>query len=92
MGFWSFRVQLKRNLINSWWQSFVEQPANIYGLDSAILMNPQVWQASGHTTGFIDFWIEDKKTNQAWRIDQFLQEQKLADLSIEEVNNLIAAG
>ena len=48
-GVWDFGplgVQLKRNLIQAWWRTFVESRSDIYGLDSAILMHPKVWQAS----------------------------------------------
>ena len=45
-------VELKNNVKRAWWQKFVqENPYNV-GLDSAILMNPQVWVASGHVTTF----------------------------------------
>ena len=41
-------VELKNNIKNLWWKNFVQQQKNIIGLDSAILMNPKVWEASGH--------------------------------------------
>lgn len=47
-------VQLKNNIKQAWWKKFVvENPYNV-GLDSAIIMNPTTWQASGHIGGFSD--------------------------------------
>ena len=68
-------VQLKRNLLDCWWRMFVEQRADIYGLDSAILMNARTWQASGHLEGFVDLVAEDSVTKQRWRLDHLLEEQ-----------------
>ena len=56
-GFWDYGplgVSLKNNIKNSWWKTFVENQNNVYGLDSSIIMNPKVWEASGHVAGFAD--------------------------------------
>lgn len=56
-GFWDYGpygLALKNNIKNSWWRTFVEKRENIYGLDAAIVMNPKVWEASGHVAGFSD--------------------------------------
>ena len=68
-------VALKRNLCQSFWRTFVDQRADIYGLDSGILMNAKVWQASGHVDGFIDPLVEDVVTKQRFRADHLLEEQ-----------------
>ena len=47
-------VELKRNLQERWWSEMVRTRENIEGLDSAILMHPRVWEASGHVSGFVD--------------------------------------
>src|SRR5438045_3114396 len=64
-GTWDYGplgVQLKRNIQNLWWKMFVEDRDDMYGLDSAILMNSKVWEASGHTgAGFADPLVEDTK-------------------------------
>ena len=50
-------VEMRRNIKDSWWKTFVHEREDIVGLDSAILMAPQVWDASGHTSaGFADPW------------------------------------
>ena len=47
-------IELKRNLQERWWTSLVKQRDDIEGIDSAILMHPRVWEASGHVGGFVD--------------------------------------
>jgi len=56
-GTWDYGplgVALKNNIKNLWWQKFVAQREDMYGLDAAILMNQKVWQASGHVADFSD--------------------------------------
>ncbi|HUS26773.1 MAG TPA: glycine--tRNA ligase [Nevskiaceae bacterium] len=76
-GTWDYGplgVQLKRNISNLWWKFFVESRGDMYGLDSAILMNPKVWEASGHVAGFTDPLIEDVKTKKRYRLDHLLED------------------
>ena len=47
-------VEIKNNVKKAWWKKFVTESKLNYGLDSAILMNPDVWKASGHLAGFSD--------------------------------------
>ena len=57
-GTWDYGplgVALKNNIKQIWWNMFVEMRDDMYGLDAAILMNPKVWEASGHVSGFSDF-------------------------------------
>src|SRR5262245_42537468 len=67
-------VSLKRNIINAWWQFFVDSRDDMYGIDSAILMNPKVWIASGHVAGFTDPLIEDVKNKKRYRLDHLLED------------------
>ncbi len=64
-GTWDYGprgVALKNNIKNLWWQMFVDSRDDIYGVDTAILMNEKVWEASGHTgAGFTDPVVECKK-------------------------------
>ena len=56
-GTWDYGplgVALKRNISDLWWKTFVDSSDDMYGLDSAILMNPKVWKASGHVDTFTD--------------------------------------
>jgi glycyl-tRNA synthetase len=60
-GTWDYGplgVALKRNIINLWWKTFVEDRDDMYGTDAAILMNKKVWEASGHASGFNDPMVE----------------------------------
>ncbi|HUY85419.1 MAG TPA: glycine--tRNA ligase [Candidatus Dormibacteraeota bacterium] len=60
-GTWDYGplgVALKRNIMNFWWQTFVDSREDMYGVDAAILMNQKVWQASGHAAGFNDPMVE----------------------------------
>lgn len=86
--------QLKRNIEQAWWKMFVEDRSDMYGLDSAILMNQKVWQASGHTgAGFADPLVEDLKTKKRYRADHLLEDNGVEDaeaLTHEEMDAVIA--
>jgi len=62
-------VELKNNLKRYWWKTFIQDRDDIYGLDGGILMNPKIWEASGHTKGFIDTLVECKKCHNRFRVD-----------------------
>lgn len=67
-------VELKNNVKKAWWKKFVqESPYNI-GLDCAILMNPTVWEASGHTGGFSDPLMDCKDCKARHRADQLIED------------------
>ena len=63
-------VELKRNIKESWWRTFVHQRDDMVGLDASILMAPQVWDASGHTAGFADPLVECKACHHRFHADQ----------------------
>lgn len=67
-------VELKNNLKKAWWKKFVEEKREIYGIDSAIIMNPNVWVASGHVGGFTDPLIDCKKCKSRHRADKLVEE------------------
>ncbi len=76
-GTWDYGplgVALKKNIENLWWRFFVESRDDMYGLDSAILMNPKVWEASGHVGGFNDPLVTDVKTKKRYRADHLLED------------------
>lgn len=71
-GTWDYGplgVALKNNIKKLWWNMFVDTRDDIYGIDTAILMNAKVWQASGHTEGFSDPLVECKKCKKRFRAD-----------------------
>src|SRR3989338_2221062 len=63
-------VELKRNIMNAWWQRFVASRGDMVGIDAAVIMNPKVWEASGHVEGFTDPLVECKKCHERFRADQ----------------------
>ncbi len=76
-GTWDYGplgVALKKNIENLWWRMFVESRDDMYGIDSAILMNPRVWEASGHVGGFNDPLVSDVKTKKRFRADHLLED------------------
>lgn len=62
-------VELKRNLKDAWWRSMVHERDDVEGLDAAILMNPRVWEASGHLEGFTDPLVECSNCHRRFRAD-----------------------
>jgi len=63
-------VELANNIKRSWWKNFVQDRDDMYGLDGGILMNQKIWEASGHTKGFIDVLVECKKCHKRFRVEQ----------------------
>lgn len=63
-------VLLKRNVKDAWWRSMVQLRDDVVGLDSAILMAPQVWEASGHVATFTDPLVDCKNCKARHRADQ----------------------
>ncbi|MEY3470635.1 MAG: hypothetical protein RLZZ575_1095 [Actinomycetota bacterium] len=66
-------VALKENVRNQWWNSMVKFRDDVVGLDSSIILAPQVWQASGHVDAFVDPLTECKKCHKRYRADQLIE-------------------
>lgn len=90
-------VQMKNNIKAAWWKKFVqENPYNV-GLDCSILMNPTVWQASGHLGGFSDPLMDCKNCKARHRADNLIEEymkkkgieENIAGWSNEQLENYI---
>ena len=72
-GFWDYGplgVELKNNIKKEWWKSMVYGREDVVGLDSAIIMNPKVWEASGHVEAFTDPLVECKVCHHRFRADK----------------------
>jgi glycyl-tRNA synthetase len=80
-GFWDYGplgVELKRNIKDAWWHDMVHNPPlgpdgqelQMVGVDCAIIMNPRVWEASGHVGGFADLMVDCKKCRKRFRADK----------------------
>ena len=84
-------VEFKNNVKKAWWKKFVqENPYNV-GLDAAILMNPQVWVASGHVATFNDPLIDCKACKMRHRADKLVEEwnkeNNITDVVVEAMDN-----
>lgn len=72
-GFWDYGplgVELKRNIKEAWWQDMVISRTDVVGLDSAIILNQKVWQASGHAESFVDPMVDCKECGGRFRADE----------------------
>ena len=93
-GTWDYAplgVQLKRNITNLWWKTFVEERDDMYGIDTTILMNPNVWQASGHLDTFTDPLIEDVVTKKRYRLDHLLEENGVKNVNDMNFDQMVKA-
>ena len=63
-------VELKNNIAQLWWKRFVQTRNDMVGIDAALIMNPKVWEASGHLKEFSDPLVECKKCHERFRADQ----------------------
>ncbi len=66
--------ELKNNVKNAWRKKFIQEQKNVVGLDSAILMNPETWVASGHVGGFSDPLIDCRECKTRHRADKLIEE------------------
>lgn len=85
-------AELKKNVKNAWMKKFIQEDPNNVGLDSAILMNPKTWEASGHLKTFTDPLIDCKKCKTRHRADKLVEESGLEDagsMTKEELVNYI---
>ena len=82
-GFWDYGplgTELKNNLRDAWWHDMVHcppmgpdgEPLSIVGIDSSIIQNPKVWEASGHVGGFNDPMVDCRESKSRYRADHLL--------------------
>lgn len=87
-----YGVLLKNNVKKIWWEDMVMKHSDIVGLDSAILMNPKIWEASGHLTEFTDPLVECKKCHMRFKADVLVKKCpncKATDLTEAKQFNLM---
>ena len=75
-------TELKRNLINLWWKTFVTDRSDMFGLDTSVLMSPRVWEASGHTASFTNVMIDCLTCHYRTRADHLIDEK------VEDIGNV----
>jgi glycyl-tRNA synthetase len=68
-------AELKRNVKDLWWRTFVHRRRDIIGLDAGILMHPRVWEASGHVSNFSDPLVDCKVCKSRFRADHLIEER-----------------
>ncbi len=86
-------VEMKRNIKEEWWRRMVHMREDMVGLDSAIIMHPKVWEASGHTATFNDMLVESRTSKRRYRADHLIEDATGIDaegLSPEELTAIIA--
>ena len=86
-------VEFKNNVKRAWWKKFVQESPYNVGLDSAILMNPQTWVASGHVGGFSDPLMDCKACKTRHRADKLIEDTGVnpAGWSFEQMSDYIKA-
>ncbi len=88
-------VELKNNLKQAWWKIFVHERLDMVGLDASILMNPRVWEASGHISSFTDPLVDCKACHQRFRGDKLLEDKlgvdAVAGIKLEDVQKRMTA-
>jgi glycyl-tRNA synthetase len=86
-------VELKNNIKQLWWRTFVHRRRDIVGLDAGILMHPKVWEASGHVVNFNDPLVDCKTCKSRFRADDLIEErlhQSAAGLTPDEMSKVLA--
>ena len=83
--------ELKKNIKDLWWKTFVRDRKDIVGIDANIIMNPKIWEASGHIDSFTDPLVEDKKTHVRYRADHLLEDAEInaSGMTLEEMGKII---
>ena len=86
-------TELKKNISDAWWKFFVSDRLDMVGLDAAILMNPKVWEASGHVENFNDAQVDCKECKARHRADHLIEDAmpdtKVEGLTTEELTKII---
>jgi glycyl-tRNA synthetase len=85
-------IELKRNVKDYWWKKVVHERDDVVGLDSAILMHPKVWEASGHVAGFNDALIDCKQCKSRFRADHLIEDSlniHVEGKSVQELTEII---
>ncbi|MEG1752226.1 MAG: glycine--tRNA ligase [Clostridia bacterium] len=80
-------VELKNNIKRLWWKTYIQDNENAYGLDCAILMNPEVWKASGHLTSFSDPLMDCKECKARFRADTLIEDFSKGSVCADGMTN-----
>ena len=96
-GFWDYGplgVELKNNIKRQWWQDTVYDREDVVGIDAAIIMNPEVWKASGHLDSFTNVLVDCKTCKTRQRADHLIEMntklQNIEGRPLEELDKIIS--
>ena len=91
--FGHYGTLLKNNIRDSWWRTFVLSRSDMVGLDASIFLNPQVWEASGHVSGFTDSLVDCRNCKFRTRADHLIEDRvkgiKVEGLPVEKLTEII---
>jgi glycyl-tRNA synthetase len=95
--FGPYGTELKNNVRALWWKTFISSRDDNYGIDSSIIMNPKIWESSGHVANFADIMVEDTVNQKRYRADHLIEEHyekkgeeiKVDGKSLEEIDQII---
>lgn len=91
--FGPYGTLLKNNIRDSWWKNFVLKREDVVGIDASVFLNPKVWEASGHVSGFTDALIDCKNCKYRTRADHLIEDniagKKAEGLPLEELTKII---
>ncbi|HXM19221.1 MAG TPA: glycine--tRNA ligase [Candidatus Tumulicola sp.] len=77
-GMWDYGpvgTELKRNLREAWWRDMVTLRDDVVGIETSVIMHPEVWRASGHVDNFTDMMVDCKTCKKRWRADHLTSDQ-----------------
>lgn len=80
-------VELKRNIRNLWWETFVHQRDDMVGLESSLISHHRIWEASGHVGGFSDAMVDCRNCKSRFRVDHLIEEflESLDESQLHEI-------
>jgi glycyl-tRNA synthetase len=86
-----YGTELKNNIKKLWWKTFVQNRPDMVGLDGPIMLNPKLWDASGHTSGFNDAMVDCKECKKRFRSDHLVEQATGKDLEgdLEAMSNIL---
>jgi glycyl-tRNA synthetase len=92
-SFGPYGVELKKNIKDLWWKTFIQERRDMVGLDGPILLHPKAWKASGHLDGFNDAMIDCKACKGRFRCDHLIEEATKIDadgMGLAEMTQIVA--
>ncbi|MBN2478911.1 MAG: glycine--tRNA ligase [Parachlamydiales bacterium] len=91
-SFGPYGTELKKNVKDLWWKTFVQQRRDLVGIDGPILLHPETWRASGHVESFNDAMADCKACKARFRVDKIIEEQLGKDvegLNLSELSKIL---